>query len=124
MKLISVLTLSVVTVLATACAPVEEPAAELATTSTLSYVEEGELLYGEHCGACHGLDGDGTAAGQSLLGADYAADVYSDTRILATVSDGVEPTGAEWNGMDPITTLSHSDIARITSYLRELQQSE
>lgn len=101
-----------------ACA---DPAADDGgTTTTLSYVEEGKELYDTYCAACHGVDGVGTGAGPSLLLPEYLPDQMDDTAFLVAVTEGVEPS-EEWGGMSPIPALEHSQIARITAYVRELQ---
>lgn len=116
--------LTVMSAVIASCSAADEPRDTAAqTTTTRSYVEEGRVLYLTHCGACHATDATGTSAGPSLLGSEFALDSYSDTNFLAAITEGVEPSGGEWDGMVPIERISHSDVGRITAFVRNLQGS-
>lgn len=93
------------------------------TATTLSYVAEGELLYLPHCGLCHGIGGVGTDAGPALTDEAYHEARTTDVDFLVSVTDGVDPGETEFAGMAAIPSLSHSDIGRITAYVRSLQDS-
>lgn len=92
------------------------------TVTTASYVDQGRELYDVYCGACHGDGAVGTTAGPSLLDPIYHEDSTNDTAILIAVAEGAEDPDSEYSSMPPIPAVSHSDVARITAYLRELQQ--
>lgn len=91
------------------------------TTTTLSYAAEGEVLYVTHCGLCHGVDAVGTEAGPALTDEIYHEAETTDVDFLLSVTDGIEPGETEFVGMAAIPSLSHSDIGRITAYVRTLQ---
>lgn len=96
--------------------------AEATTTVTLSYAAEGALLYDAHCALCHGPEGVGNSAGPAMTDEIYLPDQTDDVAMLLAVTDGVDPGRTDFNGMAAITHLSHSDIARITAYIRDLQE--
>ena len=111
-------------ILISACTPETVPTTLRGDTSstTLSYAAEGGVLYDAHCALCHGPEGTGTTAGSPLIDEMYSADQTDDVAFLVSVTDGVEPGRTDFQGMAAITHLSHSDIARITAYIRELQE--
>ena len=90
--------------------------------TTLSYADQGKALYDRYCAHCHGVDLQGGKAGTDLLGPEFRADQMDDTAYLVAVTDGV-PAGKrpEFSGMAAVAGLDHSDIARITAYIRQRQ---
>lgn len=98
-----------------ACAPAYVPITGLHA--------EGEVLYINNCAACHGIGGVGTASGPSML--DPAMVALEDAAYVASVDIGVE--AGKWpgfEGMVPVTTISHSELAKVTAYIRYLQGFE
>ena len=93
----------------------------ISTTATLSYAAEGEVLYVTHCSLCHGVGAVGTEAGPALTDEIYYEAETTDVDFLVSVTDGVEPGETEFVGMAAIPSLSHSDMGRITAYVRTLQ---
>ncbi len=91
---------------------------------SLTPVEQGRQLYDRYCAECHGPRAIGTEEGPSLLDPQYFADQTDDTAFLVATTDGVEATDTRYDGMAPIPAVSHSEVARITLYIRELQQAE
>jgi len=91
---------------------------------TLTPVEQGRQLYDRYCAECHGPRGIGTQEGPSLLDPRYFADQTDDTAFLVSTTEGVEATDTRFDGMAPIPAVSHSEVARITLYIRELQRAE
>lgn len=90
-------------------------------TSTAPAPLDGAALYAANCVACHGPGGAGTTVGPSLLDPAYLAPDYPDAGFVAAVEMGVAQSRWAFGPMPANPTLSHSEIAAITSYVRDLQ---
>jgi mono/diheme cytochrome c family protein len=98
---------------------------------SLTPVEQGRRLYDTYCTECHGPRAVGTNDGPGLIGPEYLPDSMSDTDILVATTEGIEPGEiqrepgeTQYDGMAAIPAVNHSEVARITLYIRQLQGIE
>ncbi len=101
----------------------DEPRGEAASSVDADLAAEGEALYAETCGACHGADLKGTDSGPPFLDAVYAPDHHPDDAFYAAVENGVQPHHWEFGPMPPQTSVDPDEVAAIVAYVRQ-QQAE
>jgi len=75
----------------------------------------GEPVYGESCSACHGLWGEGTAVGPSLLVVGLARPGYSNERMADAIRKGT--------GSMPGSDIDLEEAANVVAYVRDLQEA-
>jgi putative heme-binding domain-containing protein len=75
----------------------------------------GEKAFASTCGACHGLDGQGSDKAPNIAGNDKVQH-YSDARLSGIISNGIPGTA-----MPGFHDLGADKVSEIVSYLRTLQ---
>jgi len=106
----------------------KEEAAETSATGTIATTASPELLKAGKqqymlCGACHGQQGEGTAAAPPLAGAEWVSGpVENLIRIqLRGLTGPIKVNGQEYNspaGMQPMAYQTDDQIAAVLSYVR------
>ena len=85
-------------------------------------LKQGAALYGEHCAACHGQQGEGAAGAVSPLAGNPSVRQASATNLIqAVLHGGFAPTTAAYPqpyGMPP-QALSHAEVAAVLSHVRQ-----
>ncbi len=90
-------------------------------TESVSVVK-GELLYQQHCQACHAADGNGiTGQNPPLLASDWVAD---QEKLIDTALGGLSGTilvnGKLWDGeMPSFHQLSDEELAELLSFVQK-----
>ena len=87
-------------------------------------VAEGDVLYQENCGACHGSDLRGTDIGPSHLSVVYNPDHHGDAAFALAALNGVRSHHWDFGDMAPVPGLSQEDMDRIVAFVRENQRIE
>ncbi|WP_316857964.1 cytochrome c [uncultured Cohaesibacter sp.] len=83
---------------------------------------EGLRLYNANCLSCHGVNGRSTSFGPALTDAIYHKDSLSDQAFIQAVVYGAEQKQWTYGPMEPIKTLSQTEIAMILAYVRAEQE--
>ena len=83
---------------------------------------EGERYFNAVCAACHGRNGLGTEQGPPLVHDIYNPGHHGDQAFVIAAQNGVR--GQHWPfGNMPPQQVTRAEVARITAYIRELQQA-
>jgi len=83
---------------------------------------EGQKVFNQNCGACHGIDGEGTHAGPPLIHDIYNAGHHGNDAFSRAVTKGVQQHHWPYGNMPPQPNIGFSDMARIVSFVREVQK--
>jgi mono/diheme cytochrome c family protein len=75
---------------------------------------DGEYLFADECGACHGTYGYGTDQAPSLIAPEYAESEFTRADFVDAIEDGHGSTLAA-------DELEPQEIADIIAFLREIQ---
>lgn len=84
---------------------------------------EGQVLFDNNCASCHGLNGSGTKAGPPLIHDIYNPGHHSDKAFYQAVKTGVKQHHWPYGNMPARSTVSTSDVAKIVTYVREVQKA-
>ena len=110
--------------LAAACGGGDEAGSGGSQESRTGSFENGEILFGENCAACHGAAAAGTTVGPPLVHAVYNPNHHPDFSFHNAVNNGVPQHHWAFGDMEPRTGLSGSDVNDIICYVRQLQVDE
>ena len=85
---------------------------------------EGESLFNSNCASCHGVN----AAGQDgvappLVHKIYEPGHHGDGAFYLAVTRGVRQHHWPFGNMPPLQSVNEPDVAKIISYVRELQRA-
>jgi cytochrome c len=83
---------------------------------------EGERGYDRSCRACHGPQGTGTEAGPPLVHRIYQPGHHADAAFQLAVTRGVRAHHWNFGNMPPIPWMDSAAVAKVTAYIRWLQQ--
>src|SRR3954466_1455021 len=105
--------------------PTQSPAANprpkslIPQTYTAAQLREGEVLFGAHCGFCHGKDAAGGESGPDLTRAELVAKDAHGDKVEPVIRDG-RPTA----GMPSFPNLSKNELTAIVAFLhRQMDKS-
>ncbi len=83
---------------------------------------EGERLFNARCATCHGTLAVGTTRGPPLVHRIYEPAHHADITFQRAVEFGVQAHHWNFGPMQPVEGIEPPGIARITSFVRWLQQ--
>ena len=100
---------------------------------TTGHSPAGELLYfrllsagrgllpakGVACASCHGADGKGGREGNVVI-ADLSRAAYTDDLLARAITEGVDASGRQLDGMMPRWRLQNPELQDLVRYLRRL----
>ena len=94
-----------------------------ATTRAAAVNSPGAKLYEQHCGACHGEQGEGVAGIYPALAGSRAVTLHTSANLVHLVLEGGFPPATAGHprpfGMPPFATvLSDGDVAQLLSFIR------
>ena len=95
---------------------------KLASLVTPAEFAAGEALFNASCAACHGVRAGGSEVGPPLIHDYYKPSHHGDAAFLLAAQRGVIAHHWRFGNMPPVSGVSESDIAAITSYVRWLQR--
>lgn len=84
---------------------------------------EGKSAFDNNCISCHGENGSGTLAGPPLVHDIYNPGHHGDKSFYRAVKSGVKRHHWPYGNMPPRPGLRDSEIAKIVTYVRELQEA-
>lgn len=84
--------------------------------------QEGERYFNAVCAACHGQNGLGTTQGPPLVHDIYNPGHHADMAFLMAAQNGVRAHHWRFGNMPP-QQVTRGEVARIVTYIRELQQA-
>ena len=82
--------------------------------------QEGERYFNAVCAACHGQNGLGTTQGPPLVHDIYNPGHHADMAFLMAAQNGVRAHHWRFGNMPP-QQVTRGEVARIVTYIRELQ---
>ena len=80
-------------------------------------------LYNANCARCHGKNGAGTNNGPPFIHKVYEQNHHSDVAFQRAARYGVRAHHWQFGNMPPIDGVNRRDVAKIITYIRELQQA-
>jgi ubiquinol-cytochrome c reductase cytochrome c subunit len=90
------------------------PAAEASSAASQEQVEEGRALFLQNCSSCHGLNGEGSSDGPTLIGVGAASvDFQVGTGRMPLAAPGVQAP-------DKAVTFTDEQIAAMAAYVATL----
>lgn len=106
----------------------DAPLSEAATSRPAEFVlpelspeaSEGARYFTAVCAACHGESGTGTEKGPPLIHDIYNPGHHSDEAFFRAARFGVQQHHWPFGAMPP-QQLTRAEVARIVTYIRELQ---
>jgi mono/diheme cytochrome c family protein len=106
-----------------------EPAADgamvVVTMPELSALAaEGQKLYGEHCAACHGVNGAGhEGAGPPHVHIIYEPGHHGDAAFQLAVQQGVRAHHWNFGDMLPVKGVTPDEVDKMIVFVREVQRA-
>ncbi|MFT6914240.1 MAG: mono/diheme cytochrome c family protein [Motiliproteus sp.] len=83
---------------------------------------EGQQIFNQKCGSCHGVDGAGTLKGPPLIHAIYNPGHHGNGAFSRAVTQGVRQHHWPYGDMPAQPDVGFSDMAPIVSFIREVQE--
>ncbi|MBO6638118.1 MAG: cytochrome c [Roseitalea sp.] len=85
---------------------------------------EGEALFNASCASCHGTAAAGrNGVAPPLVHIIYEPNHHADAAFVLAIRNGVRAHHWRFGNMPPVEGLSDEQIAKITTYIRELQRA-
>jgi len=85
--------------------------------------KEGQALFSANCAACHGAEGGGTDSGPPLVHIIYEPSHHGDESFQRAVAQGVRAHHWNFGDMQPVAGIDRSEVAKIVSFVREVQRN-
>ena len=82
----------------------------------------GQKVFNEKCGACHGINGEGTLAGPPLIHDIYNPGHHDNGSFSRAIRMGVKQHHWPFGDMPAQPQVGFSDLAGILAFVRELQR--
>ncbi|MEH6472760.1 MAG: c-type cytochrome [Halopseudomonas sp.] len=87
-----------------------------------SRAASGQKVFNQKCGACHGLNGEGTLTGPPLIHTIYNPGHHGNSSFSRAVTQGVQQHHWTYGNMPAQPDVGFSDMAGIVSFIREVQK--
>ena len=106
----------------------DDPAEPIDAATTLAIPDlsaeaaAGAALFERNCATCHGRNAAGSDQGPSLVHRIYEPNHHGDAAFRLAARNGVRAHHWRFGDMPPVDGVSDVDVAKITRYVRELQQ--
>jgi len=84
---------------------------------------EGQVLFDEHCAACHGANAAGSENGPPFVHKVYEPGHHADVSFLLATQRGVRAHHWKFGDMPPQPEVTPDDVELIVSYVREMQRA-
>jgi len=84
---------------------------------------EGQVLFDEHCAACHGANAAGSENGPPFVHKVYEPGHHADVSFLLATQRGVRAHHWKFGDMPPQPDVTADHVELIVSYVRELQRA-
>jgi len=84
---------------------------------------KGQVLFDEHCAACHGANAAGSENGPPFVHKVYEPGHHADVSFLLATQRGVRAHHWKFGDMPPQPEVTADDVQLIVSYVRELQRA-
>ncbi|HHI82827.1 MAG TPA: c-type cytochrome [Rhizobiales bacterium] len=84
---------------------------------------EGRELFNANCAACHGKHAAGTGNGPPLVHKIYEPGHHGDQAFFRAARFGVRAHHWQFGNMPPVSGVGQGEVAKIVSYIRELQRA-
>jgi cytochrome c len=81
----------------------------------------GQTVFNKNCGACHGINGQGTKKGPPLIHDIYNPGHHGDESFYRAVQSGVQQHHWSYGNMPPQPQVSSHEVAGIIEFIREVQ---
>jgi mono/diheme cytochrome c family protein len=85
-------------------------------------IARGEALFDDHCAACHGPQGTGTASGPPLVHEVYEPGHHPDESFQRAVAEGAVQHHWDHGPMPAVPGLERDEVADVIAYVRALQR--
>lgn len=88
-----------------------------------SEAQSGEATYAKSCASCHGQNAGGSEQGPPLVYETYNPGHHGDAAFFMAVKAGVKQHHWKFGDMPAQPNVTKSDVAKILTYVRELQRA-
>jgi len=83
----------------------------------------GQMAYNVYCAACHGKNASGTVSGPTFIQRIYFPGHHPNGSFYRAAKQGVQAHHWEFGNMPKVDDITDTLIARITNYIRAIQQA-
>ena len=83
--------------------------------------QTGETYFNAKCADCHGINGAGTQKGPTFIHKVYQKGHHGDESFQRAAKLGAPSHHWNFGNMPPVTGITRAEIAKIVTYIRELQ---
>ncbi len=84
---------------------------------------DGNIVFDQNCGGCHGINAIGSDKGPPLLHDIYNPGHHDDESFFRAVRQGTRRHHWNFGDMPPQPEVSRRDVIAIVRYIRELQEA-
>ncbi len=100
-----------------------EPTVNVIVPKLSQIAKLGEEDFNANCAACHGKNAAGTNSGPPLVHRIYEPNHHADISFKLAANRGVRAHHWGFGNMPPQTHVKDHEMARIVTYVRELQKA-
>ena len=93
----------------------------LAVPELTADAKTGETYFNVKCAACHGMNGAGTDKGPSFIHKVYQQNHHADESFQRAAKMGTQAHHWKFGNMPPVAGITRAEVAKIVTYIREIQ---